>query len=102
MNRPATRITLRAAHPEFPPLSITSPTLPRLNENVHIGLVLRNHHFVAEIQATNRQVSYYEWYSICGCISPFLRLLLEHGRRTILDNPNAAGRKDLLLLRALS
>jgi hypothetical protein len=32
----------------------------------------------------------------------FIRLGLGHGRRTILDNPDAAGWKDLLFLRALS
>jgi hypothetical protein len=32
----------------------------------------------------------------------FSSLIVRYGRRTILNNPDAAGRKDLLLLRALS
>jgi hypothetical protein len=31
----------------------------------------------------------------------FYSLIVRYGRRTILNNPNAAGRKDLRLLRAL-
>jgi len=46
----------------------------------------------AQTDLGKKQLYYFAFYS----------LIVRYGRRTILDNPDAAGRENLLLLRALS